>query len=89
MPQALAPPALPSRIADLQQCLGERLLRLKGRVETTEGPRLVQLAPFEPMPSITTDNLSGETQEPKGLTLIVALPLSAAQQARLQQLLQS
>jgi G3E family GTPase len=89
MPEALAPLALPSRIADLQQCLGERLLRLKGRVETTEGPRLVQLAPFEPMPSITSDDLSKEEREPKGLTLIVALPLSAPQQARLQQLLQS
>ena len=89
MPEALKPRALPSRIADLQRCLGDRLLRLKGRVETTEGPRLVQLAPFEPLPSITADELTSETPEPKGLTLIVALPLSEEQQARLQQLLQS
>jgi G3E family GTPase len=89
MPEALAPLTLSSRIADLQQCLGDQLLRLKGRVETTEGPRLVQLAPFEPMPSITADDLSGETQEPKGLTLIVALPLSPAQQQRLTALLGS
>ena len=89
MPEALKPLALPSRIADLQRCLGDRLLRLKGRVETTEGPRLVQLAPFEPLPSITADDLTSETPEPKGLTLIVALPLSEEQQARLQQLLQS
>ena len=89
MPEALKPLALPSRIADLQRCLGDRLLRLKGRVETTEGPRLVQLAPFEPLPSITADELTSETPEPKGLTLIVALPLSEEQQARLQQLLQS
>ena len=89
MPEALAPHALPSRITDLQDCLGDRLLRLKGRVETSEGPRLVQLAPFEPLPCITEDHLSSQTGEPKGLTLIVALPLSAAQQDRLQQLLQS
>ena len=89
MPDALAPTVLPSRIADLQKCLGDRLLRLKGRVGTTEGPRLVQLAPFDPLPSITVDDMSVETQEPKGLTLIVALPLGAAQQVRLLQLLQS
>jgi hypothetical protein len=80
---------LPSRINDLQQCLGDRLLRLKGRVETSEGPRLVQLAPFEHLPSISEDHLSSQIREPKGLTLIVALPLSAEQRDRLQQLLQS
>jgi hypothetical protein len=89
MPEAMAPHVLPSRIADLQQCLGDRLLRLKGRVETSEGPRLVQLAPFEPLPSITEDHLPRQALEPKGLTLIVALPLGAAQQAQLQQWLQS
>jgi G3E family GTPase len=89
MPNALTPDALPSRIADLQQCLGDRLLRVKGRIDTSEGPRLVQLAPFEPLPSITEDDLSSQTREPKGLTLIVALPLNAEQQERLQQLLQS
>jgi len=89
MPEALAPLTLPSRIADLQQSLGDRLLRLKGRVETTEGPRLVQLAPFEPLASITADDLSTASQEPKGLTLIVALPLSPAQQQRLTALLGS
>ena len=89
MPEALTPDTLPSRIADLQQCLGDRLLRVKGRIETSEGPCLVQLAPFEPLPSITEDDLSSPTREPKGLTLIIALPLSAEQQERLQQLLQS
>lgn len=89
MPEALTPLTLPSRIAELQQCLGDRLLRLKGRVETSEGPRLVQLAPFEPLPSITTDDLSTESQEPKGLTLIVALPLSPTQRERLMALLAS
>lgn len=89
MPNALTPDALPSRIADLQQCLGDRLLRVKGRIDTSEGPRLVQLAPFEPLPSITEDDLSSQTREPKGLTLIVAQPLSAEQQERLQQLFQS
>jgi hypothetical protein len=89
MPEALAPGALPARIADLQQCLGDHLLRLKGRVETTEGPRLVQLAPFEHTPSITAGGLSKETREHTGLTLIVALPLSPEQHVRLQQLLQS
>lgn len=89
MPEALAPHALTSRITDLQECLGDRLLRLKGRVETSEGPRLVQLAPFEPLPCITEDHLSSQTGEPKGLTLIVALPLSAEQRDQLQQLLQS
>jgi G3E family GTPase len=89
IPDALTPDALPSRIADLQQCLGDRLLRVKGRIETSEGPRLVQLAPFEPLPSITEDELSSQTREPKGLTLIIALPLSPEQQHRLQQLLRS
>jgi G3E family GTPase len=89
MPEALAPHALTSRITDLQECLGDRLLRLKGRVETSEGPRLVQLAPFEPLPCITEDHLSSQTHEPKGLTLIVALPLRAEQQDRLKQLLLS
>jgi G3E family GTPase len=89
MTEALTPDVLPSRIADLQLCLGDRLLRVKGRIDTSEGPRLVQLAPFEPLPSITEDDLSSQTREPKGLTLIVALPLSAEQQERLQQLLQS
>ena len=89
MPEALTPHALTSRVNDLQQCLGDRLLRLKGRVETREGPRLVQLAPFEPLPCITEDHLTSLTREPKGLTLIVALPLSAAQQDQLHQLLQS
>jgi G3E family GTPase len=89
MPETLATHALPSRITDLQECLGDRLLRLKGRVETSEGPRLVQLAPFEPLPCITEDHLSSQTGEPKGLTLIVALPMSAEQQDQLHQLLQS
>jgi G3E family GTPase len=89
MPDAMAPGVLQARIADLQQCLGERLLRLKGRVETTEGPRLVQLAPFEHVPSITADGLSKESREHTGLTLIVALPLSPEQHLRLLPLLQT
>ena len=87
MPTPRTDKELRSHIALLQSGLGHQLLRLKGRVETEQGPCLVQLAPFEPLASITTDECPEDPQQLKGLTLIVALPLSTAQQTLLQQLL--
>ena len=79
-------------IAQLQQLLGTALLRLKGRLETDQGKHWVQMAPFDPTPTLTDDltgtpsiNL-GEKTPPMGLTLIVG-PLSAAQENAMLQLI--
>jgi G3E family GTPase len=85
MPDPIDVQTLQSRITLLQTGLGMQLLRLKGRVNTQQGPRLVQLAPFEPLASIVDDELPADELQPKGLTLIVALPLNSTQQAFLQQ----
>jgi G3E family GTPase len=86
MPKQCSDDELRKLIARLQTRLGNQLLRLKGRVDTDQGPRVIQLAPFEPLASITEDECPVDERQPKGLTLIVALPLDAAQQSLLQQL---
>jgi len=75
------------RINSLQACLGTSLLRLKGQVLTEHGPWVVQMAPFETSPSVQvlSERLSGD--QPTGLTVIVARPLSPSQQTRLGEIL--
>ncbi len=87
--QALNEAGLMGQIQQLQALLGTTLLRLKGRVKTTEGPRLVQMAPFDPMPMVSVDTLEatpgakgGDSPAPWGLTVIVG-PLGKAQEAAL------
>jgi G3E family GTPase len=74
---------LTAQIRDLQTSLGTALLRLKGRVLTEQGAKLLQMAPFESAPTIEADTLAQGGAHASGLTLIAALPLSAAQNALL------
>jgi hypothetical protein len=55
------------------------LLRLKGRVLTEQGAQVLQMAPFESVPTLEADTLAQDAEHATGLTLIVALPLSTAQ----------
>ncbi len=79
LPNEVNGPTLLKQIQTLQASLGPALLRLKGRVLTEQGPWLVQLAPFETQAEVTADTLPSDAEVQCGLTLIVALPLSAAQ----------
>jgi hypothetical protein len=79
-------------IRQLQQLLGTALLRLKGRLDTDQGKHWVQMAPFDPTPTLTQDltdtpaiNLDEKTP-PMGLTVIVG-PLNAAQENAMRQLI--
>lgn len=81
--------ALLTQIQTLQTSLGPALLRLKGRVLTEQGPRIVQLAPFETQTEVTLDTLPSDTEVQRGLTVIVALPLSESQTEFLEALLRS
>jgi G3E family GTPase len=83
LPDVMNVQALLTQIQSLQASLGPALLRLKGRVQTEQGAWIVQLAPFETQAEITPDTLPSDSQTPCGLTVIVALPLSASQQAGL------
>ncbi len=87
LPQVVNGHALLMKIQMLQASLGPALLRLKGRVLTEQGPWLVQLAPFEPQPEVTPDTLPSDTEVQRGLTVIVAQPLSASQAECLEALL--
>jgi G3E family GTPase len=79
LPDEVNGQALLTQIQSLKAILGPALLRLKGRVLTDQGPWLVQLAPFELQAEITPDTLPSDTDMQRGLTMIVALPLSASQ----------
>ncbi len=84
IPQAVDTDMLRQHIAQLQSELGTQLLRLKGRVLTTQGsslvPLVVQMAPFETVPDFQNDALATEANAATlGLTVIVSLPLSAQQ----------
>jgi G3E family GTPase len=70
---------LTEHISSLQTSLGSALLRLKGRVLTEQGAQVLQMAPFESAPTLEVDTLAQDPAHATGLTLIVALPLSAAQ----------
>ncbi|MFM1948190.1 MAG: putative GTP-binding protein YjiA [Pseudomonadota bacterium] len=70
--------ALASQVQTLQQTLGSELLRLKGRVQTPEGPYVIQLAPFETQAEICTDALPWSDTTRSGFTVIVSRHLSAA-----------
>ncbi|MGA8515376.1 MAG: GTP-binding protein [Burkholderiaceae bacterium] len=70
---------LTTQIRNLQTSLGTALLRLKGRVLTEQGAKLLQMAPFESVPVMEADTLAQGSAHASGLTLIVALPLSATQ----------
>jgi G3E family GTPase len=66
--------ALEMQIQNVQRDLGADLLRLKGRVMTDVGARLIQLAPFDPVPSITVDEMPHTSEELLGLTVITSKP---------------
>jgi G3E family GTPase len=70
---------LTEHIRGLQSSLGTALLRLKGRVLTEQGAQVLQMAPFELAPTLEADTLSQDTAHATGLTLIVALALTTAQ----------
>lgn len=65
---------LEQQIQAVQQNLGASLLRLKGRVMTDVGARLIQLAPFDRVPSITVDDAPPSVDQPLGLTVIASKP---------------
>jgi hypothetical protein len=73
--------ALQVQVIDLQKTLGAELLRLKGRVQTTEGRYVVQLAPFETQAEVCADELAWTDSTRSGLTVIVSshLPEASAQ----------
>jgi hypothetical protein len=79
-------------IEQLQQLLGTALLRLKGRLDTDQGKHWVQMAPFDPTPTVTQDLTGtpsiklGEKTPPMGLTVIVG-PLSELQENAMLQLI--
>jgi len=85
IPQAIERDLLRQQIAQLQSELGAQLLRLKGRILTTQAhgvvPCVVQMAPFEAAPSFQEDLIA--TESTRGLTVIVALPLSERQRTAL------
>jgi G3E family GTPase len=68
--------ALQAQVGELQQNLGAELLRLKGRVQTTEGRYVIQLAPFETHAEVCQDELAWTDNTRSGLTVIVSSPLS-------------
>lgn len=82
VPEPLEQAVLQQHIVQLQGHLGAQLLRIKGRVLTPQGPCIVQMAPFETVPAFHVDDLNDQLVTP-GLTVIVSLPLSAAQQLAL------
>ena len=86
LPDKVNGQALLTQIQTLQASLGPSLLRLKGRVLTEQGPQIVQLAPFETLPEVVPDTLPSDTEAPRGLTVIVALPLSASQTKHISEL---
>jgi len=79
-------------IEQLQQLLGTALLRLKGRLDTDQGKHWVQMAPFDPTPTVTQDLTGtpsiklGEKTPPMGLTVIVG-PMSELQENAMLQLI--
>jgi G3E family GTPase len=64
--------ALEMQIQNVQRDLGTDLLRLKGRVMTDVGARLIQLAPFDRVPCITVDDAPPSVDQPLGLTVIAS-----------------
>lgn len=78
------------KISALKAILGERLLRLKGRVCDDQGQWLMQLAPFEKELSVQVDPVQSSSDldeksldSPWGLTLIVSWPLEDTQREAL------
>jgi G3E family GTPase len=88
--QALSEADLRTQIEQLQDLLGSTLLRLKGRVSTSEGLRLVQMAPFDAAPTVSVDTLElaqkpeDAAPPPWGLTVIVG-PMGSVQETRVLQ----
>ncbi len=75
------PPSLAevsAQVQALQSTLGSELLRLKGRVQTTEGAHVIQLAPFETHAEVCQDELPWSDTTRSGFTVIVSSHLSAA-----------
>ncbi len=70
--------ALQAQVGELQQNLGAELLRLKGRVQTSEGRYVIQLAPFETHAEVCPDELAWTDNTRSGLTVILSSPLSEA-----------
>lgn len=69
----------------LRGVLGHQLLRVKGRLQTDQGPRLLHMAPFDAALQIEADTMA--SADKTGLTLIVATPLNPAQRSALSALL--
>ena len=65
---------LERQIQAVQEDLGDHLLRVKGLVMTDVGARLIQLAPFDRVPSITVDEIAPNADQPLGLTVIASKP---------------
>ena len=63
---------LESQIQTVQLDLGSHLLRIKGRVMTDAGARVIQLAPFDLVPSLTVDDAPLSSDSPFGLTVIAS-----------------
>lgn len=74
-----------TQLEQLRQVLGHQLLRVKGRLHTDQGPRLLHMAPFDTQVHIEADQLA--PTEETGLTLIVGTPLSDTQRSALSALL--
>ena len=87
LPKVVNAQGMLMQIQALQASLGPALLRLKGRVLTEQGPWIVQLAPFDTQPELMPDTLPSDPEAPRGLTVIVAQPLSASQTECLEALL--
>jgi G3E family GTPase len=66
--------ALKQQIDTVQQDLGSHLLRIKGRVMTDAGAKLIQLAPFDLKLSIAVDEMPLNGDQPLGLTVITSKP---------------
>jgi G3E family GTPase len=67
-----------AQVQALQSTLGSALLRLKGRVQTTEGAHVFQLAPFETHAEVCQDELPWSDATRSGFTVIVSSHLSVA-----------
>lgn len=84
VPQGIPEDLLRQQLSQLHSVLSHQLLRVKGRIRTTQGPRILHMAPFDPVVHIEQDHLTSSTSTACGLTVIVATPLTPAQVAALE-----
>ena len=84
MPQDIPEDLLRQQLGQLHSVLSHQLLRVKGRVRTAQGPRILHMAPFDPEVHIEVDLLPASTSQAFGLTVIVASTLTQAQRSELE-----